>query len=85
MTAPNGGRRREVVALVVAAGFVLAVLLVCGALVWETVSDDGSTRLGENAADVLSVALGGMVAIIAAYVGYSAGLSHRDHEVDRHD
>jgi hypothetical protein len=59
---------RDDVAVVLATGLCVAVILITGGVVWDAVVND---RLGisENSTQVLTAALTGMIGLLGGYIG----------------
>lgn len=63
---------RDRVALVLAAGLVLALNLITGAVLYDAIFSEGP-GLSENATQILTGAFGGIIGILGSFMGYRAG------------
>lgn len=79
MPASTEPRGREWVALVLAIGISMAVILITAASMYDAVRSD-TPGLSENATQVLTAAFSGGFGVLGSYVGYRAGRS----DADRH-
>jgi len=73
---PNAGR----VALILAVGIALALNVITGALLWAAyvrIGIDPDSGLSENGTQILSAWGGGIISILAAYIGYTFGKKAR--------
>src|SRR5262245_51330304 len=68
--------RRDVVALVLALGLVVAVNLITFAVLYDAIASQGP-GLSENATQILTGAFGGIVGLLGGYLGYKAGRESR--------
>lgn len=71
-TAGDGGGRRELVALVLAIGLTLALVLIVAAVMYDAVRSD-TPGLSENATQILTGWGGGIIGVVGSYLGYRAG------------
>jgi hypothetical protein len=63
-------------ALALGIGVALALNVLCVAVLWDTVTNPAHPGISGNAAQVLTAAFGGALAVLGAYVGFRAG-QHR--------
>jgi hypothetical protein len=69
---------RDWVALILAIGVATAVNLVCIGVLYAALTGQGPTGgLSENGTQLLTAALGGMIGVLGAYVGFKAGASSK--------
>ena len=67
----TSGPVRDWVAIVVAVGLSTSVNVITLAAVWNAV--ENGQGLSENATQVLTTAMGGMVGLLGGYLGFKAG------------
>lgn len=68
---------RDMVAVILALGTVLALNVIVMAVLWDAIRSNGP-GLSENATQVLTGAFGGIIGILGSYLGYRAGRSDRE-------
>lgn len=75
MTTPpdrRGQRTRDLVALVLAVGLALALIIIVSAVMYDAVRSD-TPGLSENATQILTGWGGGIIGIVGSYLGFRAG------------
>jgi hypothetical protein len=71
----------DLIAILLAAGLSLAVVsLVIGVVIAAVEHGNTAATLSENESQVLTVAFGGMIGVLGAWVGYRAGNGTHDDE-----
>ena len=68
-------RTRDLVALVLAAGLSLALLIIVAAVMYDAVRSD-TPGLSENATQILTGWGGGIIGIVGSYLGFRAAGDH---------
>jgi hypothetical protein len=72
MIPANGGRER--VALVLATGLALAIVIVTVGVLYDAIFSKGP-GLSDNATQVLTTAFGGIIGVLGSYIGFKAGIN----------
>ena len=76
---------RDWVAVILALGIVVALVLITGAVFYDAVRSD-TPGLSENATQILTTAFGGIVGVLGGYIGGRAvERAHRDRADDSVD
>lgn len=68
----DDGRARDLVALVLAAGMALSLLIIVGAVFYDAVRSD-TPGLSENSTQILTGWGGGVIGVLGSYLGFRAG------------
>jgi uncharacterized YccA/Bax inhibitor family protein len=68
---------RDRVAAILAAGLVLALVLITAGVLYDAIVSEGP-GLSENATQVLTGAFGGILGVLGAYIGFRAGAAATD-------
>lgn len=72
---PAGGRER--VALILAAGLSLALILLTAGVLWDAIFSQ-PPGLDDHATQIMSLAFGGIIGVVGSYMGYKAGSEHNN-------
>lgn len=70
---------RDWVAIILAIGLCVAVVFFTGAMLYEAVTADHA-RLSPDAAQVLTIAIGGIIGLLGGYLGAKATRNERDRD-----
>lgn len=65
---------RDLVAIILAIGLSLALVLLMVGVLWDAVRSD-TPGISDNAAQVIELGFGGIIGIIGSFLGYKAGAS----------
>jgi hypothetical protein len=69
--------KRDLVALVLAIGLSLAILLLMTGVLWDALRSD-TPGISENSTQIISTSFGGIIGILGSYLGYKAGSKEGD-------
>lgn len=75
MRHPDEQHARAWVPIILAVGVSTAINLICFGVLWDALRSD-TPGLSENATQLLTAALTGMLGVLGAYIGFRAGERH---------
>ena len=86
----NGKREKPsaagIVAIILAAGVVLALNLITGAILWAAtvrLGVDVNSGISENGTQLLTGAFGGIIGILGGYLGYTLSEKKKTNELQK--
>lgn len=80
----DDARARDLVALVLAIGMALSLLIIVAAVFYDAVRSD-TPGLSENSTQILTGWGGGVIGVLGSYLGFRAGAAHPRGRVDGDD
>jgi hypothetical protein len=83
MNSSEVDRARDIVAVILAIGLAVAVVMLMAGVLWDALHSD-SPGISENATQLITMAFGGIIGILGSFLGYKAGTNTKGSADDEH-